>query len=636
MTDRSFTPEPDPAPIRGESLDGFIARHAAAEGYPNTLELTSLAGARWAHRPVVALAEPEDLVALADCMGVAHDGLVLRSSPYVSEARRRFFEVELDHRSFVARRRLFSPASLADSPHHRALWTLRPFPFCEESWELLQHRCPDPACSTVQRWHHAMGVDRCDQCVEPLIGSAAPHVPDALRPQLRLLIGLVHPERARRDESRERLPEPLSSMSAGDLLDLACALAGVHDPSIRQSSNRRLLADCAAPAVVNEAMAAAWLLLEGWPTAFEDMAGERIATRAGRHGDGNRGATEAFLALADGRSSTAEVRALIGDLRSGLTRRGRGRDIKSAARHVGLKVTELARLRRAGLVRTIFSIDDDRPLPLLCARDLDGLAKVLRTSSSFTKAAVRLGIAYRGVEELALSGRLEAMDHPALAFLAREGRVSSASIEALCTAVAQRSDALPEAVPLRRAMIAVPGTKPWAAVLDAVARGRLRIRYDPGTTTLVDGILLHQDDLERLRRLGTAPRADGAAFTDMMSKRDALETLGLHHRHGASVLKAWPSAHGLERTIPVHVVERLAREAISPSEAAARFRIKSLTMVNHLRRHSVPSIAGGLFDRRRAEEVLRLHPLPACVGRHRKGASVGASAVLLDGSSILA
>jgi hypothetical protein len=615
VTDRSFTPEPDPAPIRGESLDGFIARHAAAEGYPNTLELTSLAGVRWAHRPVVGLASPEELAAVADCTGVDHDGLVLRSSPYVSDARRRFFDVELDHRFFAHGRRLFSPASLADSPHHRALWALRPFPFCELSWELLQDRCPDPACRTTQRWHHAMGVDRCDLCVEPLTGFAAPHVPDALRSQLRLLIGLVHPERARRDESRERLPEPLSAMSAGDLLDLACALAGVHDPSIRQSSNRRLLADGATPAAVNEAMAAAWTLLEGWPAAFENLAADRIATRAGRHGDGNRGATEVFLALADGRSSTAEVRGLIGGLRAGLTRSGRGSDVKCAARHVGLKVTELARLRRAGLIRTIFSIDDDRPLPLLCACDLDELATAVRTSSSFTKTAVRLGTAYRGVEELVSSGWLEAVDHPALAFLGREGRVTTASIDALCTAVADRSDAIMEGVPLRRAMIGLPGLKPWAAVLDGVALGRLRIRFDPASATLVGGIVLHPDHVERLQGFCTASPPNDTAFADMMSKQDALEALGLHQRHGTSVLTEWRAVHGLERTIPVHIVEQLARKAISPSEAAARFGVRPLAMVNHFRRHAVPELPGGMFDRGRAEEALRKHSAPGSVRR---------------------
>lgn len=625
MTDRSIAPDPDPAPVPGESLDGFIARHAAAEDYPNTLELTSLAGVRWAHRPVIGLASPEELAAVADCMGVDHDDLVLRSSPFVSEARRRFFDVELDHRFLVQRRRLFSPASLAEKPHHRALWTLRPFPFCDESWELLQDRCPDPACRTVQRWHHAMGVDRCDVCVEPLTGFAAPRVPEALQRRLRLLIGLVHPERARRDESRERLPAALSSMSAGDLLDLACALAGVHDPSIRQSSNRRLLADGATPAAVNEAMAAAWTLLEGWPTAFEELAGERIATRAGRHGDGNHGATEVFLALADGRSSTAEVRGLIGDLRAALTRRGRGSDVKCAARHVGLKVTELARLRRAGLVRTVFSIDDDRPLPLLRARDLDELATALRTSSSFTKAAVRLGIAYRGVEELTSSGRLEAVDHPALGFLGREGRVTTASIDALCAAVAGRSDAIPDEIPLRRAMIGLPGLKPWAAVLDAIARGSLRIRFDPASATLADGVMLHPDQVERLQGFRTASPSNDAVLADKMSKQDALEALGLHHRHGASVLQAWPVVHGLERTIPVHAVERLARKAISPSEAAARFGDGPLAMVNHLRRHGVPEIPGGMFDRGRAEEVLRRHPLPADV-RHRGKTSARARA----------
>jgi hypothetical protein len=597
------------SPLPGESLDGFIARRAAAEGLPNTLVITAAAGVRWAHRPVIGLATSDQLLAVAQSMGFDHDELVLRSSPVAPGGRnRRFFGLELDHRHFANSRRRFSPTSLKATPHHRALWGLWPFPFCDESWEMLLDTCPDPECRTIQRWHHAMGIELCDRCVEPLSRAAAPVVPEELRSALRLMIGLVHPDPRRRAESAGRLPECLRHLSPGDLLDLGCALAGVHDPSIRQRSNRRLFADDASAKSVTEAMAAAWAMLERWPNAFAELAGARLATRTGRHGDGNKGATEAFLALADSPSVTAPVRQVVARLRAELCQAHRGLDVKAAAALSGLRIHELTGLRRGLFVKTIFAIHDDRPLPLICKADLERLGTLLRSTSSLGKAAAELGITYRGVEELVRAGRLEAIEEPALAFLARERRVGSASVERLRSAVLARSTPTrPEgSVPLRRAMVGVSGLKPWARVLEAIADGRLQAFTGAATVApLIDRISVRPDAVMRLCKDRAATAAGPDIFSDMMSKKEALEALGLHHRHGACILSEWPVRTGSDRTIPVAAVEALASTAISPAEAAARFGGTSLAMARLLQRRCVPSIPGGLFDRGRAEETLR-------------------------------
>ncbi|MDQ0839196.1 hypothetical protein [Sphingomonas faeni] len=354
-------------------------------------------------------------------------------------------------------------------------------------------------------------------------------------------------------------------------------------------------------------MAAAWTMLEGWPNVFAELAGTRLATRTGRHGDGNKGATEAFLALADSPSVAAPVREVVARLRADLYRSDHGLDIKAAAVLSGLRIRELTGLRRGLFVKTIFAIHDDRPLPLICKADLERLGTLLRSTSSLGKAAIELGITYRGVEELVWAGRLEAIEEPALAFLERERRVGSVSVERLRSAVLARSTPTrPEgSVPLRRAMVGIPGLKPWAPVLEAIADGRLQAFVASAPVALADRISVRPDAVVRLCEHRAATPASVGIVSDMMSKKEALEALGLHPRHGACILSEWPVRTGSDRTVPVAAVETLASTAISPAEAAARFGGTSLAVARLLQRRCVPSIPGGLFDRGKAEETLR-------------------------------
>src|SRR3954465_10192456 len=153
-------------PLPDESLDGFVARVAAYNDLDNALAISSQGGVRYGHRPHLATQGWDGLPAVAQCLKVDVVELYRRSYPLAAGSKelREFFGTALDRRHLDTCTRRFSPAALRLSPHHRALWQIRLFPFCTETWEYLVERCP--RCQAVQRWYRTNGIERCDLCVE--------------------------------------------------------------------------------------------------------------------------------------------------------------------------------------------------------------------------------------------------------------------------------------------------------------------------------------------------------------------------------------------------------------------------------------------------------------------------------------
>lgn len=140
-------------PIEGESLDGFIGRVAAHNLLDNAHTITSEGGVGYGHRPDLSTRGWDGLPAVAECLQVDVSHLQARSYPLANSARdlRLFFGTPIERRHLETRTRRFSPGSLSLSAHHRALWQLRIFPFCIETWEYLIDRCP--RCNALQRWY---------------------------------------------------------------------------------------------------------------------------------------------------------------------------------------------------------------------------------------------------------------------------------------------------------------------------------------------------------------------------------------------------------------------------------------------------------------------------------------------------
>ncbi|HEX8416297.1 MAG TPA: hypothetical protein VF641_01710, partial [Methylobacterium sp.] len=124
---------------------------------------------------------------------------------------------------------------------------------------------------------------------------------------------------------------------------------------------------------------------------------------------------------------------------------------------------------------------------------------------------------------------------------------------------------------VRDVMLAASGRmKPWGPLIEALAEGLIEfaLSRDPGP--LAGRILVHPDAVGQIRALRfDYGRCGSFRFTDAMSKRNAAETLNLHHRDASKVLAAWPSSTGPERTVPVEAVVRLARQRVSIGGIAA-------------------------------------------------------------------
>lgn len=609
--------------LADESLDGYVARVAAAHYMTRTLDLTSLAGATVPHRPELSRCDPERFPLVAACLRADAEELkrhgTVRPGPM---PRVTFFGTTIDRRLVDIGTRRYSPAGLEASPHHRALWSLRPFPFCEDSWDLLVRECPNKTCGVIQRWQYPVGIALCDRCGEPLTRSATTKVDPEIRPQLAAAVGLVHPDPNRRTASLDRLPSGLKEMDPGELLDLLCAVAGVIDPSIRFHTARHLIKVTADHVAVVAAVSRAWPVLESWPAAFEDLVTSRLAARVGRFGDGNNGATTDFLRLPARAHLTPAVRDVVQDMRVRFSsNKSRGYSPRKAAALTGATPTGVTNARRAGQLPTLFALIGDRPLPLIDRSAIDDI--VLTPAMGYEDAANRLGVTFRAVEELVAAEMLVATPTP----LGRpdRARVSRSSLDALISGLEHAAAGSGHGrIPLRLAMCAVGGRlKPWRETFMEMLGGKIPFSIDAGPSALADRITVDRHAVATLLALETAENADSSAMSSHMSKLDAAATLNLHNRQIRPALEQWPSSPGLDRTVPVAAVLEMAERHITPLEINARLLAKRGAATRLLNAAGLKRISVAGYDRSSVEPILERAETDAF---QQAGADVGGSA----------
>jgi hypothetical protein len=577
-------------PEPGESLSGFIGRVAAAEGLPNTLEITSLGGA--VHPAHPALSRGGDFEPIAAVLGVTP--IILAGMAYPEDADRRgrrlFRGMSIDHRFITHDERRFAPGALGKRSIHLAEWQLSPFPFCQETWEYLRARCPDPDCLATQRWYHAQSIDLCDQCGEPLRHAVHGSVPPEQQESLRNAIGLFDRDAKRRRRSLALLPPVLRRLPPGDLLDLLVALAGVHDPSIRCQRDQRVFRSGIDESQLTTAMAEAWRVACAWPEGFTALAAKRIAARGRCGGDGNRGATMRFLDLGRGARAPSGLSPIVADLvrHISTTASISGCAVYVAASLPMVRPPRLLRLRREGTISTIFALVNGEPEPFLDREEIQALSNALCTSKPLNVAASILGMDEHGAVQLAAMGILGFQEQPGAVAPDGTPMVPLALIESLVSAVADgAADPKDDWVPLATVMHMVGGRlKPWGPFVSALLAGRVRyglvggnrpafrrITLDPACVQNVAGLVYH------------APA--GALFHDKISKKDVLTVLNLHARHGASALSRWPTKRSGERSVPVDELLAMATSLISVGEIALRLGGRGMHVHRLLTKHGI-------------------------------------------------
>lgn len=590
--------------IEGESLDGYVARIAAAHHFPRIAEITQLGGAEVGERSHAAFCDAEGLEAIAGCLQVDAERLQQHaplSSP--DGSKRTMFGIELakDHLQFTYRR--FSPSALKASPHHRALWTLRLFPFCTETWEYLVDRCPHPACRRQQRWRRTVGIDLCDFCGEPLTRAESDIVPAELRENLKQLVDLVHPDPLRREQTRRLLPPELRQLDTDDLLKLVCLIAPVVDhragrPLTLWTLSLDKAKDCIVPA-----LAETWPLLKGWPHAFEDLIALRINAHAKARGDGNWGASYRFLWRCRKQKLTAPVKSVV----EGFAERcrkatERGYTGQQVADLVGGQVSALVAMRRSGAIPSVLALDGQRLHVLFPKDDIHKLLDKFQPRERVERAASRLGIPSYAVRHLVDLGCLEAAPTPpgrSNKLTVRETSLSS-FVDLLEKRMKQTTAEYP--YKLKKLMLRLGGgPKPWAAVLVAIAKGELEAALLPRSRRLGDCIHFRTDSV--LTSPAFAGRPD---LPDRipLSKSDLADMLSLSitnfSRYSEYLLGS--GDHRSEIDAPFAV--ELASTIISTTEIAARLQLHHTSAFRLASQRGVMIKSDGLFDRASAEDLI--------------------------------
>jgi hypothetical protein len=605
------------APIEGESLDGFIARVAAANWIENALTITSLAGVIYGHKPTLSTSNWEGLPILADCLQTDLEQLQRRSYPTVSDGRRVFLGIPMARNDIDIAVRRFSPSALAISPHHRALWQLRAFPFCAETWQFLADRCP--RCNAFQRWHHTNGIARCDRCVEDLSAAQVMEVPSTLRPSLKAALGLVHHDPSCRLKSLAMLPSALGDLGNADAYDLLVRVAIVVEPRLtpaRFGTNARW--NQPAP-IVAAAIAAAWDILLGWPCSMEHLMADRLSVATKRHRDGNDGATMRFLRVPTKIERVqAKVRTIIEQFRDAIDLDGQNSSwlhqatlsTHEASVRLGHSTGGVAELRRQGALRTVFALHECRATPRYDADEIDGLAGIIEKRISLEGAASKLGIPVYGLEQLLALGLLETEGDRFCVPRYGSPQLTRPKLDEFISAIRHSSTETlaSQPVTLRAAAVSIGGRlKPWGPIFASLMTGSLPFVIETSGSVLAEQILVDHTCYRFLRSLRFKtldyPRA---RFSSTMSRRDAGEALNLHPRAYTEVLKALDSNAAGEKAVSVLAVEKLCKAHITSRELALRLGTSTKGAIAEAKEMRVPLLGPAGWCRDASEARLGL------------------------------
>ncbi len=588
--------------IEGESLDGYVARIAAAHHFPRMAELTQLAGAEATGRQHASFCSKEGLDVLADCLRVDPAQLHHHSPNWsLGAAALNMFGVEVPRDLLHFAYRRYSPASLGNSAHHRALWNVRIFPFCEESWEYLLDRCPNPSCNHRLEWRRTLGVDLCDLCGEPLVRGQATRVPEEYRAQLRGLVGLIHPDPARREASRSQLPPRLAGMESADLLELACALATVVDHRTARPLGRQT-ATLGEPAkLIVAALAQTWPLLCGWPSAFEALLAGRINAHAKQRGDGNGGASHRLLSRARVSSLSPAPQALLCDfIEECRAARDRGLTAHQASKVSGAHLRTLVKMRRAGELPSVLALDGQRLHVLFDREAVEQLARRHTPSKRLVRASANLGIPGYALRELMWLGLIKEAPLPP----GRKGKhtVDEASLAQFTRRLCGNLGVSDRRFPVRLSdlMVQLGGRpKPWAAVLAAISNGELAAALTPGKGPIAERIRL-PDDVD-LKAPAFALNS-GMDWADVpVSKRECADILGLSPTNFSRYSDFLLGPGKPFRDIRMVDAVILAKRYIGTTEIAKRLKLHHVAALNLAMQRGVKFADKGLFDRESAQ-----------------------------------
>lgn len=612
----------------GESLDGYVARVAAAHHMPRLADVTEVAGAAATARPHATFCEAGKLDVLADCLRLDPETVRLHSPLWSEDTETlNFFgtSVPKDFLQFTHRR--FSPEALGRSPHHRALWYLRILPICIETWTYLQDCCPNPVCSRRQAWRRTNGIDLCDFCAEPLTRAEAIPVPDELRPNLQNLIDLVHPDPARRATVRKLLPTKLTQLSGGELLELACTLAPILDPRAADPISMRVLSLAVAADIMVPALAQTWPLLSSWPLGFQQILINRLNQNARSMAAAKRDMVYRLLYKPLKRKLSQPVLDVIHDFAADCRAARRdGVTIAEAIQLTGGRQPALFAMRRNGELPTILGLDGCRFQPLIPREAIEDLIERNKPRERLTRAAERLGVPTYTVHQLVHDGLLQAAPPPP--GCTDRLAIYQASLAELSARLHDQlgNDDEGYDVNIAQLMKRLGGRpKPWSRVFSAILAGHLSARLSPGKLPLAKRIMVKSDAVLSLPIF--ADRTDMAWDEIHVIKADLADMMNItpHNFSHYSDFLIGPGEH--LRDIPMMEAMRLARTYVGSAELAHRQGLHFSAVRHFLESRGVKAAYRGLYMRAEAERLF-----PGLTKASIEDASTVASAIADPGA----
>lgn len=571
------------APFEGESLYGYVADITGMNKLGRVAEIAGAADRLHGHRPQLTTTGWDDLPALAAILDVDVAELQLRSYPIMpgDSGRRAFFGTTVARGDITTRVRRFSPAALAASPFHRAMWQLR-LPFDVDTGEILLSHCP--LCGKTQRWRHSAGVAFCDSCGESL-DQPAERIDDDLRANLSAAIGLTHTDPSRRKVSLAKLPREISDLGAALAYELLLRLVPIAEPSCAWTGSDRIWNNDAHD--IARGIHGAWELISGWPEAILGRIARDLEV-ASRGSDGTAGATRRFLKLRDYDFIAPELASLVGRLHRSIDTAGPlGADLKArtmtsleVARYLRMGSQDVSALRRAGAFKTVGVARGSMLVPAFDREEVELIEREMHRRYDLNRVGAELGLPYYAVEQLCALNRLPLMPHPFFRARYSKPQITRKTARNLVQAItAAQQPYLEDAVSLVGLVRMVGGRlKPWDVIVEAMLDGGLNYTIEQGSTSLFQRIKVRREDIERYLELRIA-RVDQACppdsglnphilFKEKMTKQDAAEVLNLSVREATNLLSGYPTRP--DPTVPISDVLALAERYVTTVEIGTR------------------------------------------------------------------
>lgn len=527
-----------------ESIPGAISRGVAEHVLIRTAPVLEAAGVGIRHIGLAQIASPDELERLAyvarypanDFVTRAGERLLGRDDKKSYEAR--FGRLVIPRAYLEFNRRRIAPSLLERECYHRASWMNALLPYCPESLERLVDECG--RCKAPLGWFHSRGVECCDRCGQRVEASVDEPLGSTLADDYRFFALLSSPDARGVEEACGQLPPPLQAVSPGSLVRLALLIGGLVQPQPVPTTNRNTIV-ALPPATLAAAVSSGTAMLRSWPTGFRSW----VANKVEELSSSPKALTtlrSGLKRIGDRQQEPAEIVSLVTDAFPDLQRHaahsfGWERPYylyKSVQNMLGLSSPAMNALKQWEDVKFIKLNDAGKEQGQFDVEQIDGLVPVFRDSEFMNACAQYFSVPIYAIEMLCAAGVLEWEDHPALLITNAPPKVRGSSIRRLAEEILRRArqDEMPtDCVSMTIASRWAGGRlKPWASIVEALAKGDLAFWTSDGTLE-VSRFRVRLKDLQRFQVVMDAEAPHGFIGSRVASQEDAAEILNVAPKH---------------------------------------------------------------------------------------------------------